>query len=420
MKAATHFLKCANCISCEFVWNQYPQPGNRRNVATCQYINSAKISHRIKVSPAARSFRRVVLRAAKVRQAAAVSRDFSFFLLFFNNRSCLWNHYIVGLRFQHPRFWTRDKPGGGGKLWNKNGTTKQGLPQKWGLSLCTVTNAHRHPPELCLMRNYLVFLVFFLLLWFSVKTKHAAYLVYAVRVTLEGEETDESKMPSLITGMTESASTWRHRPRLLFPSLSPSLLYNHLYHCIRRSSGKGLLQLPSCTLMWLKNWPLVPLFVCFGDRWIHLNKKKTKNRCFGICPPFSRWCLCGWHSQTKEPWWISTLWRVPETLQYKLLAHPQTKKRLTLNVLPPPTPPYSPRTTAGRHTSVCCDLKRKIKLLRSPGFHFENSALVYASVTDPAQVSGGCAQKPERWTELCVIFSYFQKSLIVIVTLRKH
>lgn len=48
---------------------------------------------------------------------------------------------------------------------------------------------------------------FFLLLWFSVKTKHAAYLVYAVRVTLEGEETDESKMPSLITGMTESAST---------------------------------------------------------------------------------------------------------------------------------------------------------------------------------------------------------------------
>lgn len=161
MKTATHFLKCANCISCEFVWNQYPQPGNRRNVATRQYINSAKISHRIKVSPAARSFRRVVLRAAKVRQAAAVSRDFSFFLLFFNNRSCLWNHYIVGLRFQHPRFWTRDKPGGGGKLWNKNGTTKQGLPQKWGLSLCTVTNAHRHPPELCLMRNYLVFLVFF-------------------------------------------------------------------------------------------------------------------------------------------------------------------------------------------------------------------------------------------------------------------
>lgn len=295
------------------------------------------------------------------------------FFCFFNNRSCLWNHYIVWLRFQHPRFWTRDKPGGGGKA----------LEQKWNnqtriaakvRALFVYSDQRSSSSSRTLSNEELSrFSGFFLLLWFSVKTKHAAYLVYAVRVTLEGEETDESKMPSLITGMTESASTWRHRPRLLFPSLSPSLLYNHLYHCIRRSSGKGLLQLPSCTLMWLKNWPLVPLFVCFGDRWIHLNKKQKqkKNRCFGICPPFSRWCLCGWHSQTKEPWWISTLWRVPETLQYKLLAHPQTKKRLTLNVLPPPTPPYSPRTTAGRHTSVCCDFKKKNQAFEITGFSFQ-------------------------------------------------
>lgn len=56
------------------------------------------------------------------------------------------------------------------------------------------------------MRNYL-----FLFL-FSVKTKHAAYLVYAVSVTLMGEETDEQKMPALLStrakaGMTESAFT---------------------------------------------------------------------------------------------------------------------------------------------------------------------------------------------------------------------
>lgn len=38
------------------------------------------------------------------------------------------------------------------------------------------------------MRNYLFFFFFFL--FFSVKTKHAAYLVYAVHVTLEREETD--------------------------------------------------------------------------------------------------------------------------------------------------------------------------------------------------------------------------------------
>lgn len=59
------------------------------------------------------------------------------------------------------------------------------------------------------MRNYRSFFFLFL---FSVKTKHAAYLVYAVRVTLEGEETDKQKMPALLTarnqaGMTESAST---------------------------------------------------------------------------------------------------------------------------------------------------------------------------------------------------------------------
>lgn len=85
-----------------------------------------------------------------------------------------------------------------------NRTTKQGLPRS---SLCTVTNAHHHCLELfCLMRNYLLFFLF------SVKTKHAAYLVYAVSVTLEGEETDELKMPALLTAraegrVTESAST---------------------------------------------------------------------------------------------------------------------------------------------------------------------------------------------------------------------
>lgn len=223
--------------------------------------------------------------------------------------------------------------------------------------------------------------------------------------------------------MTESASTWRHHPRLLFPSLSPSLLYNHLYHCIRRSSGKGLLQLPSCALMWLKNWPLVPLFVCFGDRWIHLNKRKPKKKkqmlwyLPSVFKVTSLWVTQPDQGATMDLDAVTRSWNSPVPVT---CTSPNEKKINFKRITPPPTPPYSPRTTAGRHTSVCCDLKRKIKLLRSPGFHFENSALVYASVTDPAQVSGGCAQKPERWTELCVIFSYFQKSLIVIVTLRKH
>lgn len=100
----------------------------------------------------------------------------------------------------------------GEKLWNKR-NNKTRIAAKLGLSLCTVTNAHHHCYRLfCLMRNYLSFLFF--CFYFSVKTKHAAYLVYAVRVTLERErvETDEQKMPALLTarapaGMTESAST---------------------------------------------------------------------------------------------------------------------------------------------------------------------------------------------------------------------
>lgn len=54
--------------------------------------------------------------------------------------------------------------------------------------------------------------IFFFFNLSSVKTKHAAYLVYAVRVTLERAETDEQKMPALLTarakaGKIDSAST---------------------------------------------------------------------------------------------------------------------------------------------------------------------------------------------------------------------
>lgn len=75
--------------------------------------------------------------------------------------------------------------------------------------------------------------------------------------------------------MTESASTWRHRPPLRFPffffcfSFFPSLLCNHRYHCIRLKSGKGLLQLQICTLTWLKNWPFSSTVCVFGNRWIN-------------------------------------------------------------------------------------------------------------------------------------------------------
>lgn len=79
----------------------------------------------------------------------------------------------------------------------------------------------------------------------SVKTKHAAYLVYAVRVTLERDETDKQKMPALLTaraqaGMIDGASTLQMVHRLLFcfvsfPPLFSASFYNHLFHYIKHS-----------------------------------------------------------------------------------------------------------------------------------------------------------------------------------------
>lgn len=102
----------------------------------------------------------------------------------------------------------------GEKLWNKQNNQTR-IAADSGLSLCTVTNAHHQYFKLFLSYEELTF---------SVRTKHAAYLVYAVSVTLEGEETDEQTMPALLTasieaGMPESASTRQHRP-LVF-STSP-------------------------------------------------------------------------------------------------------------------------------------------------------------------------------------------------------
>lgn len=61
------------------------------------------------------------------------------------------------------------------------------------------------------------------------------------------------------------------------------------------------------------------------------------SRRFGICPPFYRWCLCGWYSQTKQPCWISMPWRVKGILQCELLAHPQDnhQKKKNLKQIPP-------------------------------------------------------------------------------------
>lgn len=150
------------------------------------------------------------------------------------------------------------------KLWNKcNNQTR--ITTKLGRSLCTVTNAHHRCFELFLSNEELSFLFSLFLFLFFVKTKHAAYLVYAVRGTLEGEETNEQKIPALLTtrtqaGMTESASTWRQPVFFTSPFFFPAftiLIYFIVYDTKEwQRTGK------SCASMWLKNWPLVWPYVC--------------------------------------------------------------------------------------------------------------------------------------------------------------
>lgn len=165
----------------------------------------------------------------------------------------------------------------GEKLWNKcNNQTR--IATKLGLSLCTVTNVHRHCFELFCPYEELSFLFFpffpFLLL-FPVETKHAAYLVYAVHVTLEGEETDEQKMPALLTaraqaGMTESASTWQQRPPfsplLFFLPASSIIIYFIVYDTQERQRPGAITKL--CIRV-VEKLAFSSTVCVFGNRWIN-------------------------------------------------------------------------------------------------------------------------------------------------------
>lgn len=230
--------------------------------STTVYLKSAPaglcLSHQRnqgETSAVARSCGWVTLWMVKVGDMATVSHDFFTVTPHFGTNAS-WG---FGVNIHH---FEQEINLVGEKLQNKrNNQTK--IVAKSGLSLCTVTNTHHHCFELfCLMRNYLFFLLF------SVKTKHAAYLVYAVSVTLEGEETDETNDASSANcsrrgghdlkriHMTTSSTCFSTSP------FFPSLLYNHLFHCIRHSRVTEACCSYKAVCSWLKNWPLVPLYVC--------------------------------------------------------------------------------------------------------------------------------------------------------------
>lgn len=107
----------------------------------------------------------------------------------FYNHPSLWDCCSVGLRCYPPPFPTKPVT----TSLETNNRTR--TASESGLSLCTATNTHYHPRELFFffcspMRNINLFFLFRSL--FSVKTKHAAYLMYAARAALEKKPTKKS------------------------------------------------------------------------------------------------------------------------------------------------------------------------------------------------------------------------------------
>lgn len=163
--------------------------------------------------------------------------------------------------------------------------------------------------------------------------------------------------------------------------------------------------------MWLKNWPLVPLCVCV---WYQVDKQSS---CFGLCPPFiddvsvDATARPGSHVGSRCQDVIMKFFGT------SYLHIPKNKKKRKLET-------NTPKTAAGwiwRTNVYVSDWKRTKRNKTNQAFWIHQVFILRSFGT--RWVNGfcedGCAQKPERWTELCVIFSYFQKSLIVIVTLRE-
>lgn len=96
----------------------------------------------------------------------------------------------------------------GEKLWNKRNNQTR-IARKVGAFF--VYSDQRSSSLFQTFLSYeelsLFFSSFFVLL--SVKTKHAAYLVYAVSVTLEGEETDETKDASSANHSRRGGRDWK-------------------------------------------------------------------------------------------------------------------------------------------------------------------------------------------------------------------
>ena len=354
----------------------------------------------------------VVLWMVKLGEMATVSHDFLQSLL-----SLEPLHH--GALVLTPTTFEQEMNPVGEKLWNKR-NNKTRIAAKLGLSLCTVTNAHHHCYKLfCLMRNYLSFFVPLFLIFCQNQTCCLSCVCCTCDSwESEREETDKQKMPALLTAraptsMTESASTWQHCPPVFFhlSFFFSSLLYNHLFHCKRHSRvAEACCNYKAVRSCGWKKLAFSSTVCVFGTRWI--------NKVVALVFLSSRFIDDVSVDATARPGSHVGSQCHDVIMKFfgtsNLHMSKNKKKKETWNK-------YSKYKLQVGFDALMCLMgkkksKRKIKLLKSPGFHFEISLFAIDECTDSAEM---VVHKNQSDGQNCVIFSYFQKSLIVIVTLWK-
>lgn len=148
----------------------------------------------------------------------------------------------------------------GEKLWNKRNNQTR-IARKVGAFF-----VYSDQRSSSLFRTFLsyeelsfFFLLLLLLFLLSVKTKHAAYLVYAVSVTLEGEETDETK---------DASSANRSRRRRAWLKAHP---HDNIVH-----------------------WSFPPLLFIFFSSLLYNHHRLRHSRVAEACCSYKAVCSCGW------------------------------------------------------------------------------------------------------------------------------
>lgn len=300
----------------------------------------------------------------------------------------------------------------GEKLWNKR-NNKTRIAAKLGLSLCTVTNAHHHCYKLfCLMRNYLSFFVPLFLIFCQNQTCCLSCVCCTCDSwESEREETDKQKMPALLTAraptsMTESASTWQHCPPVFFhlSFFFSSLLYNHLFHCKRHSRvAEACCNYKAVRSCGWKKLAFSSTVCVFGTRWI--------NKVVALVFLSSRFIDDVSVDATARPGSHVGSQCHDVIMKFfgtsNLHMSKNKKKKETWNK-------YSKYKLQVGFDALMymCLMGKKKKQKKNQAFEvtrfsFWDQSFCYRWVYGFR--GDGCAQKPERWTELCNLFLFPKK-----------